>query len=157
MPSVSEDIKLFLNDLYSWYDMLTDRHYLLLVTLDIASLFTLILNDLGIEYVRSSLTMLGHMFNNKVYLVCALHEFILEISIFIFHDNFYLQKLGVTMVNVCANSYAAIVLAYWEHEYIHNNNPFVCNLCYYKHFVDDRFIIWRSTVESLHQFVDYLI
>ena len=122
-----------------------------LITLDVRSLYTNIPNEEGVNVIKNLL----QVNQSKVMaVITAFLWLILALNNFIFNVTNYLQLSGVAMGTKCALIYANLFLSHFEDNYIYN---LVNNKCsFYKKFIDDIFIIWKSTLDDLKTFVGQL-
>ncbi|XP_043932253.1 flocculation protein FLO11-like [Protopterus annectens] len=141
------DTKQFLTELFECTEALfVPSETILMVTLDVNSLFTCIPNDLGKEMLREYLTQEGTYTASKVELLCLLMEQVLVNNTMIFNHNIYSQREGVDMGTSSANSYANIVMANWEKKNVVDGKW--QQIRFYKRFIDDLFLLWFQLSKS---------
>ena len=77
-------------------------------------------------------------------------ELILYKNVFRFNDKFYIQKQGTAMGTKMAPAYANIFMGTLESRILSETNP---SPIHWKRCIDDIFVVWTDTKESLEQFI----
>ena len=77
-------------------------------------------------------------------------ELILYKNVFRFNDKFYIQKQGTAMGTKMAPAYANIFMGALQSRILSETNPFPIH---WKRYIDDIFLVWTDTKESLEQFI----
>lgn len=135
------------------------KHNILLVTIDVQSLYTNIPHKEGIEaclfFTEKYRKFLPKYAPNKTILKTLL-LFVLENNYFEFENKIYRQLFGTAMGTKMAPPYANIFLADLEEKYIFQHNSFIQNITIYLRFLDDIFLIWHGDRQQLNNFVTYL-
>ena len=126
----------------------------LLVTLDVASLYTNIPNQEGCTAALESLNY-SRGDNSKpsnTYLIKLLEK-VLKCNNFDFNGDHYLQVGGTAMGTKVAPAYANTFMGWFEEKYVYNyhKQPLL-----WKRFIDDIFLIWQYEETDLDEFVTYL-
>ena len=148
-PSYIKDTTDFLLKLKSLNNLPND---ILLVTLDVSSLYTNIPHEEGIAACVSALNSRDIQQPPTADLV-ELISVILKRNNFVFGDQHYLQIHGTAMGTRMAPSYANLFMAQLENELLANTStkPLV-----WWRYIDDIFTIWSHRETTLKQFVEYL-
>ncbi|KAM4050243.1 uncharacterized protein ACNLHF_014747 isoform 1-T1 [Anomaloglossus baeobatrachus] len=134
---------------------LTADEGILLVTLDVETLYTNICHEHGLRAVEYFLSM-SNWAPPLQQLILELLEFILTHNVFTFGERFYLQRRGTAMGAACAPSYANLFLGYWEREVFGGGVPASSHAQCWLRFIDDIFVIWGGTTSELEGFVRHL-
>ena len=126
----------------------------ILATLDVASLYTNIPNDEGLEAARLALyRMRGRFCNPTNNSLSSLLKMVLTMNNFDFAGRHYLQVGGTAMGTKVAPSFANTFMGWFEDIYVYtyHKQPHI-----WVRFIDDIFVIWLGSEVELHQFVEYL-
>ena len=124
----------------------------ILCTLDVSSLYTNIPTEDGIHAALQAI----ENWENKDPLcpptnwLKKLLELILYQNVFRFNDKFYIQKQGTAMGTKMAPAYANIFMGTLESKILSETNP---SPIHWKRYIDDIFLVWTDTKESLEQFI----
>ena len=139
MPSFIKDTSDFINRLNETKDTNEDT---VLVTLDVKSLYTNILNHEGTEAVKSALNSVSQKpIATKVIIKILL--LILTLNNFIYYGIHYLQKIGCAMGTICAPNYANIFMTKFVKTCIYPYINLFSNFCC--RFINDIFFLWNGT------------
>jgi hypothetical protein len=88
-----------------------------LISVDVVSLYTNILHDLGISaitfWLKNKRNIVQDRFSKEF--ILATVKTILKRNVFYFDGKFYRQKRGTAMRTKMASTYATLVLGYLEH------------------------------------------
>ncbi|XP_043922873.1 uncharacterized protein LOC122798192 [Protopterus annectens] len=128
---------------------------ILLMSLDVKNLFTCIPNEYGIQAVREIMAHETTFTTNRQTLLCQLLDMVLHNNVFLFNKKYFLQTWGVAMGTPCANTYANLVMHFWEQQYMFNN-AWAHRIKFYRRFVDDVVIIWEGTFILFQELLVYL-
>lgn len=125
----------------------------LLVSIDVASLYTSISHDNGIKAAKSFLDTRDKNSKPSSNFILVLINFILNMNVFRFQDNIYIQKKGTAMGTRMAPSYANLFMGKLESTFLESQNykPLI-----WLRFIDDIFMIWTHGIELLYKFLDAL-
>ena len=124
----------------------------ILCTLDVSSLYTNIPTEDGIHAALQA----NENWKNKdptcppTSWLKKLLELILYKNVFRFNDKFYIQKQGTAMGTKMAPAYANIFMGTLESRILSQTNP---SPIHWKRYIDDIFLVWTDTKESLEQFI----
>lgn len=149
--SFLKDTNHFLNHLDSFDGSLEDC---LLVTLDVKSLYTSIPHTLGLEAVRQAILVSEYTSEQQDFIMMLL-DFVLSNNYFLFEDRYYLQTAGTAMGANVAPSFAIIFMNFLEESSIYPSPLFTAAKLYLR-FIDDIFMVWKGSEESLSLFMSYL-
>ena len=132
----------------------------LLVTLDVTSLYTNIpISEAKIAVAKALIELRGTILTPSTKYLLQLLNLILKHNIFTFSTGkeifYYLQVIGIAMGTKAAVAIANIFMHYFETKHIYNNND-ISKPHTYKRFIDDIFLIWTESRESLTHFIDSL-
>jgi hypothetical protein len=149
IPSYLRDSYDFLDRLRSFGPLPVDSF---LVTLDVVALYPSIPHQDGLAALRSFLS--DSRFDSKfVDAIVELSKFVLEHNFFEFDGQFYLQTKGTAIGTTMAVVYAVIFMHVFETAAL-AGAPF--SPLVWLRFIDDVFMIWPHSEESLSVFVTYL-
>ena len=124
-----------------------------LVTLDVSSLYTNIPHKDGLDACRGFLNNTSASNELPVNSVLKLIQLVLENNHFRFNKENYIQKMGTAMGSPMAPAYASLFMGKLEQEFLESRD-LVPSL--WLRFLDDIFIVWDHSLESLHSFIDAL-
>lgn len=146
-PAFLKDTKHVLNILGSieWKDTY------MLVTADVASLYTSISHRLGHEAVRHFLYRDSNISITQCNFVMELLDFSMAHNHFWHNNKHYLQTRGVAMGAKFAPSMANLFMAKWEEDIVFCDKP--SQLVLWRRFIDDVLFIWDGDSESLSNFL----
>ena len=124
-----------------------------LVTLDVSSLYTNIPHKDGLDACRFFLSNTSATNDLPVDSVLNLIQLVLENNHFQFNKENYMQKVGTAMGSPMAPSYASLFMGKLEKDFLESRDlvPSV-----WLRFLDDIFMVWDHSLESLHSFIDAL-
>ena len=126
----------------------------LLITMDVASLYTNIPSDLGLEATRETLTRLRptHDKPSTDNIITLLHK-VLTMNNFDFAGKHYLQVGGTAMGTKVAPSFANTFMGWFERKYVYtyHKQPLI-----WVRFIDDIFQIWPHGMEEFKKFEEHL-
>ncbi|XP_069484193.1 serine/threonine-protein kinase 38-like isoform X1 [Ambystoma mexicanum] len=129
----------------------------LLVTMDIASLYTSIPQDSAVECIRQHLTHNMKQTRVPTNFIVELLELALRNNFFTFDEIFYLQISGTAMGAAFAPSLAVIFMSEYEQQLIFNtNNPFHEKISRWFRYIDDIIFIWRGDETALENFLEWI-
>ena len=146
MKSYIKDTTNFLTKLAKIKDLPKDS---ILVTMDVASLYTNIPHNEGINAVAQALES-NDSSSVSTRVIIKFLSLVLNLNNFTFNDENILQIKGCSMGSKCSCSYADIFMGNFESTKIY---PLIANkhLCYYR-FRDDIFMIWTGDETDLKEF-----
>ena len=149
LPSYVKDTNDFLNKLSLIHNLPND---ILLVTLDVSSLYTNIPHNDGINACYHYLSQRSNK-TIPTNTLCDLIRMILTMNNFSFNGHHYLQVHGTAMGTKMAPSFANLFLGFFETNALSNSNhkPHT-----WLRYIDDIFMIWTHGLDNLNLFVDYL-
>ena len=148
-PSV-QDITDFLRKI-NRIDFAPDNSYL--VSLDVKSLYTNILNAEGIKSVKTFLEKYSKRIDSAK-VINTFVALILTLNNFIFNCKSYLWINDCAMGTICAPSCANIFMDHFERKFIYPSIK-TFSLIYLR-FIDSRFFIWTSSETDLENFLSEL-
>ena len=123
-----------------------------LATMDVTSLYTNIPHAEGIKACKEALDLRPVKIPSTECLVILI-ELVLKLNNFTFNGKHYLQINGTAMGTRMAPSYANIFMGRFE-SYILSNNPLSSPTIWLR-YIDDVFILWTDSDNSLLEFVAY--
>ena len=151
LPSYIKDTTHFLQKLQS-IDKFSEGT--LLATLDVASLYTNIPNDEGLEAARLALYRdHGRFCNPSNGSLISLLRMVVTMNNFDFAGRHYLQVGGTAMGTKVAPSFANTFMGWFENIYVetYHKQPYI-----WVRFIDDIFVIWTHGEAELQLFNTYL-
>ena len=155
LPSYVKDTTDFIRKLESFSKMKRVRHdnELILVTMDVTSLYTNIPNHEGIVSVIKTLEP---TYNRRVSLnsIKKLLTAVLHLNNFKFNENNYLQIGGTAMGTRLAPSYANLFMGKLEQKFLKLLQIQGLEPALYLRYIDDIFIIWDQGEEKLKEFIN---
>ena len=156
-PSV-KGIRSYIKDTTDFLHMLDSLGQLppncILVTLDVASLYTNIPNQEGCVAALEGLNAIrGEATNPSNTNLIKLLKKVLGCNNFDFNGRHFLQVGGTAMGTKVAPAYANTFMGWFEenHVYTYHKQPLL-----WKRFIDDIFVIWQFGHEELDLFISYL-
>ncbi|CAJ0937921.1 unnamed protein product [Ranitomeya imitator] len=126
-----------------------------LVTLDVCSLYTSIQHTKGIEATRHLLCQ-SSLSEDAIEFCLDLLTLVLYENYFLFEDTFYIQKCGTAMGSNVAPAYANAFMNHFETIHVFTDSLFLQNVACYHRYIDDIFLIWTGTTDTLLSFHSYL-
>ncbi|CAJ0966852.1 unnamed protein product [Ranitomeya imitator] len=126
-----------------------------LVTLDVNSLYTSIQHTKGIEATRHLLCQ-SPISEDAIQFFLDLLTLVLYENYFLFEDTFYIQKCGTAMGSNVAPAYANAFMNHFEITHVFTNSFFLQHVACYHRYIDDIFLIWTGTSDTLLSFHSYL-
>ena len=156
LNSYIKDTKDFLKRIMSKKHLATKTTFL--ITIDVKSLYTNIPHEEGIEaclyYTKLYKASLPpYTPNNRI--LETLFKFVLENNFFTFEDVLYRQRFGTAMGTKMSPPYATLFLGKLEEEKI-LTDPFLNYILEYIRFLDDIFILWSGSIQTLKDFEIYI-
>lgn len=108
--------------------------------------------------IRTVLYEEDHHHWKFIELILKLLWFIFTHNWFSFKGSHYLQRQGVAMGTCCATAYANLHLGGWERNLFANNllSNFTNHILCWMHYIDNVFIVWTDTRDSLDEFIKLL-
>ena len=125
----------------------------MLCTIDIASLYTNIPNQEGIDACKKFLRTQPRPDNPSIVSILKLLQYVLTKNNFDFNDKHYLQVGGTAMGTKVAPSFANLFMADFEDKwvYTYETRPPV-----WLRYIDDIFLVWENGTDGLKIFLDHL-
>ena len=151
LPSYVKDTTNFIQKLKS-FKLSHANSYL--VTLDVSSLYTNNPHNDGLDACRRFLTSDTYTRNQlPVECLLSLIRLVLENNHFQFNNDNYIQKMGTAMGSPMAPAYASLFMGKLEQDFLKSRSlaPSI-----WLRFLDDIFMVWDHSIESLHSFIDAL-
>ena len=127
-----------------------------LVILDVSSLYTNTPHKDGLDACGFFLARLSDTCTSNRLPVdrkLNLIRLVLENNHFPFNDDNYLQKMGTAMGSPMAPAYALLFMGKLEQDFL-KSRSLVPSIWF--RFLDDIFMVWGQSLESLHTFIDAL-
>lgn len=129
----------------------------ILCTMDIESLYTNIPQELALNVVMKTLKQRPRPHAVPTNFILQLLELCLTRNFFQFESEFFQQIKGTCMGAIFAPSLAILVMDSIETNIIlHQSNPFVSAITIWRRYIDDIFLIWENTEETLQQHLHWL-
>ncbi|XP_075707682.1 uncharacterized protein LOC142742114 isoform X2 [Rhinoderma darwinii] len=126
---------------------------MLLVTIDVESLYTCIKHEAGIRAVKYFLSM-SELEKPLCSFIVQMLEYILTHNFFVFNGCFYLQLQGTAMGAACAPSYANLFLGLWERNlFSDDRGDSMARVLLWARYIDDILVIWKGTHADLDSFM----
>ena len=122
----------------------------ILATADVASLYTVISHQHGLQAVDFYLQQESDIPPLQKEFILELLRFATTHNYFWFGGTFFLQICGVAMGAKFAPSLANLFMAHWEREAIDDQPPSQLRL--WKRYIDDVLVIWEGDTTSLEEF-----
>ena len=137
-------------DFINKLDSLQTSRDCLLVTLDVASLYTNISHDDALDAVRDIYDLIPTPHLPPLHALQQLLAFVLKNNVFTFNGDCYHQQYGIAMGTKLAPALATIFMALLEERYL-ANTPLSPH--FYVRYIDDIFMIWNHGRPALETFV----
>ena len=153
IPSYVQDTTDFLRRIFSLNQDLPDN--IILITLDVKSLYTNIPNDQGIQACVDMLNENNIITPEITQSVIDILSLILNKNTFTFNNEHFLQIHGTAMGSPMARTYANIFMAILERKLL-NEAPQGLIPIEWIRFIDDIFAIWNHGIEKLQKFITYI-
>ncbi|CAJ0968065.1 unnamed protein product [Ranitomeya imitator] len=126
-----------------------------LVTLDVNRLYTSIQHTKGIEATKHLLCQ-SSISEDAIQFCLDLLTLVLYENYFLFEDTFYIQKCGTAMGSNVAPAYANAFMNHFEITHVFTNELFLQHVLCYHRYIDDIFLIWTGTSDTLLSFHSHL-
>lgn len=131
---------------------------MIMVTLDVVSLYTSIWNELGVKAISHFLAKRTASLWEHMQMLLAMTEVILQNIFFLFKEDWFRQTQGIAMGSRFSPAYANLFMGWLEEVMIWG--PGGCHwnehILYWGHFIDDCFMIWTGSGVELQGFCGYL-
>ncbi|XP_043941304.1 zinc finger RNA-binding protein [Protopterus annectens] len=131
------------------------REDLLFTTIDVIDLFGCIPFTEGMDMFEQMVFSDENLRLEDKIASVTLMDTVLKYNFIMFDGEYHQQKTGVAMGAVCAPTFANIVLAKWEEQFIVNCRFKECWTKYYR-FLDDIVILWTEGQEKFLEFMEYI-
>ena len=126
----------------------------ILVTLDVSSLYTNIDTDEGLTIVKEELQKNGPSNPSAETLTCLLEK-VPKLNSFALKDENFIQVKGTAMGTRAVPNFANVYIGQLEDKFVYQTEWFNYNTDWVR-FVDDIFLIWEGSKDSLTAFIEYL-
>ncbi|XP_041417071.1 uncharacterized protein LOC121393224 [Xenopus laevis] len=153
MTSYLKDTNDFLKMIRSISCPITD---MVLVTMDVQSLYTCIPHDAGVEAVQELVIGNALYTGPPVEFMLDLLRFILHKNYFKFENEYFVQRTGTAMGSKVAPAYANAFMHKFESDHILCHPLFRQYGAFYRRYIDDVFYVWLGPIDKLDEFVGYL-
>ena len=155
LPAYIKDTTDFINKISSVTDLPNE---VILVTLDIASLYTNIPHDRGLEALDVYLKDRDNTIIPPNEFLIGLTAFVMKKNYFMFNGDFYLQVSGTSMGSICAPNYANLFVGFFEKNFVMNveKNTHLSRLRKWYRYIDDIFCLYQGTTDELFDFIALL-
>ena len=151
LPSYVRDTTHFLSRLNDLGDL---PENCVLATLDVASLYTNIPNDIGIQAARETLeTFRSNLEKPSTDNLMILLDKVLKMNNFDFANRHFLQIGGTAMGTKVAPSFANTFMGWFESKYVYT---YRLQPLLWVRFIDDIFVIWQHGRSALKAFETHL-
>lgn len=147
----------FIKDSYHFLDVLREiqlpddpPHPILLVSIDVTSLYTSIRHSDGLRSLERFLDAREDSSEPSTAFILSLAEFILTHNYFEYAGEYFLQLQGTAMGTKFAPSYANLYLAGIEQDFLGSR---VLSPLVWRRFLDDVFMIWQHGLDELEVFM----
>uniref|UniRef100_A0A803JPB3 Reverse transcriptase domain-containing protein n=1 Tax=Xenopus tropicalis TaxID=8364 RepID=A0A803JPB3_XENTR len=126
-------------------------------TIDVASLYSCIPHDRGLEAVLYHLDMYSTYDSTTKAFILDSIAYLLSHNFFKFDGAYYLQKCGTSMGAKFAPTYANLYMGWWEETHIYGGNmDSLRSIIFYKRYVDDLLLVWQGSELDFSDFVSSL-
>ena len=130
-----------------------------LVTIDVSALYTNIPKTEGLQSMKDALNTRAFKTVPTEFLIQLL-EIVLSQNIFEFNNELFIQQIGTAMGSKCAPTYANIFMSTLDAKIKSLANSLTDTsldpIKVQKRFIDDIFLIWTGSIETLQIFLDQL-
>lgn len=137
-------------------EVLEQQDDVLLVGIDVESLYTSIPHACGIEAVKNFLEQSYPESGPQNEFLLELLDFALLNNYFQFLTTYYQQIRGTSMGAAWAPAYACLHLGLWEEEDVYPLPMYHSHAHTWLRYIDDVLMIWTGTVTDLHTFMTQL-
>lgn len=150
LPSYIRDTKDFIRRIPN----ITWESDMLMVVLDITSLYTCINHVNGINAVRYFLKGRSLKYAEQNEMLIEFLMFCLT-NIFLFHKQYYRQIKGTAMRTCFAHSYTNLFMGRWEKQvaWAEGNNKWVSSIIGWYRYIDDLFILWKGPQHEAEKYI----
>lgn len=155
LPAYIKDSTDFINKITNINGISDD---MLLVTLDIASLYTNIPHEGGLDALKFYLSEREDTATPPSELLWELTALVMKKNYFMFHGDFYLQVSGTSMGSICAPNYANLFVGFFEANFVMNpeKNTHLSKIIKWFRFIDDVWALYQGSVDELQDFFQLL-
>lgn len=153
LPSYVEDTPDLLRQIQDMNDKGPQPTNTIPVTLDVASLYTNIPIQEGINIFKSFLDSRTDKTMPTIFLITLL-TFVLSCNVLTFDKKFFLQLVGCAMGSRVAPTFACLFLGAIEKDML--AKWWGIKPIWYKRYIDDIFLLWNGDEKSLKEFISYL-
>ena len=147
LPSYARDTKHILN-------IINDIEWeegIMLVTLDVTSLYTFITHENGLLALRTFVYKRPAELIKHTHMVVDMARLIMDINVFLFNGKWYQQLCGVAMGYRFASSYGNLFIGWFEavHVWGPASVEWTDFILYWGYFIDDILMIWMGSEDAL--------
>ena len=153
IPAYIQDTAHFLRRIFSLNQNLPEN--IILITIDVKSLYTNIPNDQGIQACLDMLKEHSTLTSELEQYIIDILTHILTKNAFTFNNEHFVQIHGTAMGSPMAPTYANIFMARLERELLLKAPNGLIPIEWIR-FIDDIFAIWTHGIEKLQQFLTYI-
>lgn len=129
---------------------------MLLMTLDVNSLYTCMPHSKGIEASRQFLKKRDISYFMHTEMILTMMHTCISNNYFMFDDADYCQAQRTVMGTFFAPSFAGLYLGLWEEQVASNILAFNTHVVLWARYIDDIFCLWRGMEQEAVAFVDEL-
>lgn len=143
----------FIKDTQHFLNVLRETNIsgeVILATIDVNSLYTEIPHNEGLHALTHFLQERPDPRIPSTDFLVKLAECVLNMNVFKFKDQMYIQKRGTAMGTRMAPSYANLFMAYLENSFLASKEK---RPIMWKRFIDDIFMVWPHSEEELQSFL----
>ena len=129
-----------------------------LVTFDVASLYTNIPHDGGVEALGFYLSNRDTNCNPPNQFIIDLTNWVMKKNYFKFNGEFYLQVSGTSMGSICAPNYANLYVGFFEKNCVFNPelNAHLPKILKWYRYIDDVICLYQGSADELQDFYKLL-
>lgn len=129
---------------------------MILVTMDVSSLYTEIPTQMGIQVVREAFQSDIEYNKDEIDFICELLSIVLCNNYFMFGSQFYMQVTGTAMGSKVAPTFAVIFMNWFKEHFVYNHAQYLSQVKTWFRYIDDVFLLWQGNTDSLDIFHKYL-
>lgn len=128
---------------------------ILLVTLDVTSLYTNIPQSATYDSVLLALRIRGDLSDSQLSFLAEIMSLILFQNYFMFDQKLYHQIPGVAMGATCTPSVENLFMGTFEEKWI-LSSPYQSHIKLWCLYIDDIFMLWKGQIDQLDGFLMWL-
>lgn len=155
LPSYIRDTTDFIEKISGVSDISED---VILLTLDITSLYTNISHNGGLEALRFYLENRDTTVMPPNQFILDMASYVLKYNYFSFDNEFYLQISGTSMGSIFAPNYANLFMGHFEEKFVYNPsvNIHKPKIVKWFRYIDDIFCMYKGNCDEVEAFVTLL-